>query len=89
LATLEQYDETSTHRLIPAKYGAASLLETLGLPAGVLADLSEFDVQRAKGRLRAEHGDTSTIAQSPKPADWGIHPRLNEAAGAADAAAWV
>jgi hypothetical protein len=27
-------------------------------------------------RKIAEHGDTSTIAQSPKPADWGILRRL-------------
>jgi hypothetical protein len=60
LATLEQFDQRATHRLIPAKYGAVSVLETLALPADVLADLSELDAATNERKI-AEHGDTSAI----------------------------
>jgi hypothetical protein len=60
LARLEQFDYTGTHRLIPAKYGAESVLESLRLPADVLADLSELDAATNERKI-AESGGNSTI----------------------------
>jgi len=60
LATLKQIEQTATHRLIPAKYGAASVLESLPLPAEVLADLSELDAATNQRKI-IEKGGTSAI----------------------------
>jgi hypothetical protein len=60
LARFEQFDQAGTHRLIPAKYGAESVLESLPLPAHVLADLSELDAATNERKI-AESGGASAI----------------------------
>jgi hypothetical protein len=60
LATLKEFDQVGTHRLIPAKYGAKSVLETLPLPSDVLADLSELDAATNERKI-AERGGNSAI----------------------------
>jgi len=60
LATLAQFEQTATHRLIPAKYSAASVLESLPLPAEVLADLSELDAATNERKI-AENGGNGVI----------------------------
>ncbi len=60
MATLVQIDQASTHRLIPAKYGAESVLDSLPLPLGVLADLSELDAATHERKV-AENGGNSMI----------------------------
>jgi hypothetical protein len=37
--------------LIPVKYGIVDVLETLALPADVLADLSEFDAATSERKI--------------------------------------
>lgn len=49
-----------THRLIPAKYSGETVLETLPLPALVLADLSELDAATNERKI-AEHGRNPKI----------------------------
>jgi RES domain-containing protein len=56
LALLEQFDQAGTHRLIPARYGA-SVLETLPLPAHVLADLSELDAATNERKVSERGGN--------------------------------
>ena len=60
MATLAQFEQTATHRLIPAKYSAASVLESLPLPAEVLADLSELDAATNERKI-AENGGNGVI----------------------------
>lgn len=60
MAQLEQFDQPGTHRLIPAKYGGKSVLESLPLPANVLADLSELDAATNERRI-AERGGNSAL----------------------------
>ena len=60
MATLIQFDQAGTHRLIPAKYGAKSVLESLPLPPEVLADLSELDAATNERKI-AENGSNSAI----------------------------
>lgn len=60
MARLEQFDQAGTHRLIPAKYGAESVLESLPLPANILADLSELDAATNERRI-AERGGNSAL----------------------------
>jgi hypothetical protein len=60
LARLEQFDYAGTHRFIPAKYGAESVLESLPLPTDVLADLSELDAATNERKI-AESGGNSAI----------------------------
>jgi hypothetical protein len=60
LAQLKQFDCAGTHRLIPAKYGTASVLESLPLPANVLADLSELDAATNERKI-AESGGNRAI----------------------------
>lgn len=60
MAKLVQFDQAGTHRLIPAKYGAESVLESLPLPPDVLADLSELDAA-TNDRKIAENGGNSAI----------------------------
>jgi RES domain len=60
LATLIHIDQAETHRLIPAKYGAESVLESLPLPADVLSDLSELDAATNERKI-AENGGNSSI----------------------------
>lgn len=60
MAHLETLDRTGTHRLIPAKYGGESVLETLPLPREVLADLSELDAATNERKV-AEHGRNPAI----------------------------
>jgi hypothetical protein len=60
LARLEEFAFTGTHRLVPAKYGGESVLESLPLPAHVLADLSELDAVTNE-RKTAERGGNSAI----------------------------
>jgi RES domain len=60
LASLVQLDQAGTHRLIPAKYGAKSVLESLPLPPDVLSDLSELDAATNERKI-AENGGNSAI----------------------------
>lgn len=60
MAKLVQFDQAGTHRLIPAKYGAESVLESLPLPPDVLADLSELDAATNERKI-AENGGNSAI----------------------------
>ena len=63
MAELAQIDQAGTHRLIPAKYGAESVLESLALPADVLADLSILDAATNERKI-AESGENSAIGPS-------------------------
>lgn len=58
---LIQVDQIGTHRLIAAKYGAESVLESLPLPRDVLADLSELDAATNERKI-AERGGNSAIS---------------------------
>lgn len=60
MATLAQFEQTRTHRLIPARYGAESAFESLSLPAAVLADLSELDAATNERKI-AENGGHGAI----------------------------
>ncbi len=60
MAILAQFDQAGTHRLIPAKYGAESVLESLPLPPDVLSDLSELDGATNERKI-AENGGNSAI----------------------------
>lgn len=60
MAALVQFDQGGTHRLIAAKYGAESVLESLPLPADVLSDLSELDAATNERKI-AENGGNSAI----------------------------
>lgn len=60
MAKLEPFDQAGTHRLIPAKYGAKSVLESLPLPPDVLSDLSELDAATNERKI-AENGGNSAI----------------------------
>ncbi|MGB6870861.1 MAG: RES family NAD+ phosphorylase, partial [Acidobacteriaceae bacterium] len=63
MASLQQFDQAGTHRLIPAKFAdkpGASVLETLPLPAHVLADLSELDAATNERKI-AERGGNPAI----------------------------
>jgi RES domain len=60
VAELRQFDQKGTHRLIPAKYGVKSVLESLPLPADVLTDLSELDAATNERKI-AEAGGKSGI----------------------------
>ena len=60
MARLAQFDQAGTHRLIPAKYGAESVLRSLPLPPNVLADLSELDAATNERKI-AENGGNSAI----------------------------
>lgn len=60
MAIVAQFDQAGTHRLIPAKYGAESVLESLPLPADVLSDLSELDAATNERKI-AENGGNSAI----------------------------
>ncbi|MGA7314448.1 MAG: RES family NAD+ phosphorylase [Silvibacterium sp.] len=60
MTKLEQFDQAGTHRLIPAKYGAESVLESLPLPPDVLSDLSELDTATNERKI-AENGGNSAI----------------------------
>lgn len=60
MARLVQLDQGGTHRLIPAKYGTESVLESLPLPPDVLADLSELDAATNERKI-AENGGNRAI----------------------------
>jgi RES domain len=60
LAKLAQFDRAGTHRLIPAKYGARSVLDSLPLPPNVLSDLSELDAATNERKV-AENGSNRAI----------------------------
>ena len=60
MARLAQFDQAGTHRLVPAKYGAESVLASLPLPPDVLADLSELDAATNERKI-AENGGNSAI----------------------------
>jgi RES domain-containing protein len=60
LAKQVQFERAGTHRLIPAKYGAASVLESLPLPPRVLSDLSELDAATNERKI-AENGGNPAI----------------------------
>jgi RES domain-containing protein len=60
LARPIQLDRSGTHRLIPAKYGAKSVLESLPLPPHVLSDLSELDAATNERKV-AENGGNAAI----------------------------
>jgi len=59
LAKLVQFDQAGTHRLIPAKYVAKSVLESLPLPSDVLADLSELDAATNERKIAESGGNTA------------------------------
>jgi hypothetical protein len=61
LARLVQLDQAGTNRLIPAKYDAESVLESLPLPPDVLADLSELDGATNERKI-AENGGNRAIS---------------------------
>jgi hypothetical protein len=60
LARLVQFDQAGTHRLIPARYDAESVLEGLPLPPDVLSDLSELDAATNERKI-AENGGNRAI----------------------------
>jgi RES domain-containing protein len=60
LARLVQLDQAGTHRLIPAKYDAESVLESLPLAPDILADLSELDAATNERKI-AESGGNRAI----------------------------
>ena len=60
MAQLQQFDYAGTHRLIPARFGAGSVLESLPVPAHVLADLSELDAATNERKI-AEDGGNAAI----------------------------
>lgn len=60
MAKLITLYQPGTHRLIPAKWGAESVLETLPLPSHVLAGLSELDSVTNERKI-AENGGNSAI----------------------------
>ncbi len=60
MARSVQFDQAGTHRLIPAKYGAESVLESLRLPPDVLSDLSELDAATNERKI-AENAGNSAI----------------------------
>lgn len=59
MAQLVQFEQAGTHRLIPIKYGAESVLESLPLPADVLADLSELDAATNERKIAERGGNTA------------------------------
>lgn len=59
MAQLVQFEQAGTHRLIPTKYGAESVLESLPLPADVLADLSELDAATNERKIAERGGNTA------------------------------
>jgi hypothetical protein len=59
LAELAQFERAGTHRLIPAKYGAESVLESLRLPSNVLADLNELDAATNERKIAENGGNTA------------------------------
>jgi RES domain len=59
LPGLAQFEQAGTHRLIPAKYGAESVLESLPLPPDVLADLSELDAATNERKIAENGGNTA------------------------------
>jgi RES domain-containing protein len=60
LARTVQFNRSRTHRLIPAKYGAKSVLESLPLPSHVLSDLSELDAATNERKI-GESGENGAI----------------------------
>ena len=60
MAKLEQFDQGGTHRLLPARYGAESVLTSLSLPPEILSDLSELDAATNERKI-AESGGNSAI----------------------------
>lgn len=61
MAFLKPFEHTNTHRLIPAKSGNGSVLETLPLPKHALAELSELDAA-TNARKLAERGGAVGIS---------------------------
>ena len=59
MAQLIQFEQAGTHRLIPAKYGVESVLESLPLPSDVLADLSELDAATNERKIAENGGNTA------------------------------
>lgn len=57
MAKLAQFDQAGTHKLIPAKYGAESVLENLPLPPDVLSDLSELDAATNERKIAENSGN--------------------------------
>jgi len=60
LAFDAQIDYRATHRLIPTLYSDESVLESLDLPAQIIASLSELDAATNE-RVQAERGQSLTI----------------------------
>jgi RES domain len=56
LAFLQTFEHPGTHRLIPAKYGNGSVLETLPLPAQTIANLTELDAATNERKLAERRG---------------------------------
>lgn len=59
MAQLVRFDQAGTHRLISAKYGSESVLESLSLPSNVLADLSELDAATNERKIAENGGNTA------------------------------
>lgn len=60
MAYLRPVDYTGTHRFIPTRFSGINVLESLPLPASVLADLSELDAATNERRI-AEQGRSMGI----------------------------
>jgi RES domain-containing protein len=60
MAHVESFEKHATHRLIPAKYAADSVLESLALPGQVISDLTELDAITNERKL-AELGRNAAI----------------------------
>jgi hypothetical protein len=60
MAHLETFEGSETHRLIPAKYGTKSVLESLSLPPQTISDLTELDAATNERKI-AELGGNPAI----------------------------
>jgi RES domain len=60
MAHAAQFEQAGTHRLVPAKYGSSSVLETLALPPETIADLTELDAATNERKI-AERGGNLAI----------------------------
>ncbi|HEY1500800.1 MAG TPA: RES family NAD+ phosphorylase [Acidobacteriaceae bacterium] len=60
MAHVETFEQHGAHRLIPTKYAAKSVLESLALPAQVVSDLTELDAATNERKL-SERGQNAAI----------------------------
>jgi hypothetical protein len=69
VAHAEKFEQSGTHRLVPAKYSTKSVLDSLSLPSHVIADLSELDAATNERKV-AELGGNAAI--SPRELLFGV-----------------